>query len=85
MRTIPAAENRGDKYAWAHIEHNQEYAKNKVDEQALTVEKYLDLFALTVYMNVVKVPCLADCASTACLFVHGMSQLFQTLSPKFAT
>ena len=32
-----------NEYAWAHIEHNQEHAKNKVDGQTLTVEKYLDL------------------------------------------
>ena len=32
-----------NKYAWAHIAHNQEYAENKVDGQTLTEEKYLDL------------------------------------------
>ena len=42
----------------------------------------LGLVALTIYMNVVKVPCVADCGSTACLFAHGMSQLFQTFITK---
>ena len=32
-----------NEYAWAHTEHNQEYAKNKVDGKTLTVEKYLDV------------------------------------------
>ena len=55
---------------------------NKVDGQTLTVEKYF--VALIIYMNVVNVPRLADCRSTAHLFAHGTSQLFQTLSPKLA-
>ena len=38
-----AIEASTNEYAWAHIEHNQEHAKNKVDGQTMTVDKYLDL------------------------------------------
>ena len=42
----------------------------------------LGLVALIIYMNVMKVPRLADCRSTTMsLFALGTSQLFQTVSP----
>ena len=42
---------------------------NKVVGQTLTVEKYLGLVALIIYMNVVKFPCLADCSQPH-VFLH---------------
>ena len=74
-----------NEYAWAHTDHNQEYANEQGGWTNTDSREILGLVAFIIYMNVVKVVCVADCMSTARLLAHGTSQLFQTLSPKFAT
>ena len=51
-----------------HIEHNQEYANEQGGWTNTDSRDILGLVALIIYMNVVKVPRLDDCRSTARLF-----------------
>ena len=81
-KAIAASTNE---YAWAHTDHNEEYANEQSGWTNTDSKEILGLVALIMYMNVVGVLRLADCRLTAHLFAHGTLQLFQTLSPKFAT
>ena len=66
--------------AWAHIQHDQEYANEQGRWKNIDSREILGLVALIICMNVVNAPRLANCRSTAHLFAHGTSQLFHTLS-----